>query len=159
EAKASFPAPDWRCPADDPTIPTTDHDRRQWVQKLVTAMNNLTDIYDTKGPSFQKRWPTTGNSTHYTSQGKEIVCWNILLLAEKMHRAGPGVLFSFLPRFWDNAEKTRAWTFQQRVGEIIELLARSKGRCETLMGNESLQSVVAFPSHLRVAAKRNRQVN
>jgi hypothetical protein len=49
-----------------------------------------------------------------------------------MDRIGPSALLSFDPTFWENAEKTKTWTFQERMDEIIDLLTHYKSRVDTL---------------------------
>ncbi|CAE7030534.1 hypothetical protein HRS9139_04981 [Pyrenophora teres f. teres] len=161
EAIAAHPSPDWRCPTNDPTIPSTDQDRGSWVLELLDAMNNTIDVFDSPGVAFTKRWyhPVTGPSAFYSDEAKEIVCWDIVDLAEQLHRIGPNVLHSFDKLFWDETNKTQAWTFQQRMQQIALLLKYSKGRCESLLANETLHAVVGYPSALLSAANNNAKCN
>jgi hypothetical protein len=153
-------APDWNIPQNDDTIPNTDQKRCEWVLKLLTAMNNLDDVADSKNKGFPERWPVDGNSTHFSPIGKEIVCWDVLGLAEDMHRQGPGILVSFDWTFWQNAQAEKDHTFEQRLTLIVQLLHFSKARCEKLLNNDGLlQSVVAFPKNLFQATGRNMKVN
>ncbi|EDU43349.1 hypothetical protein PtrSN002B_003750 [Pyrenophora tritici-repentis] len=161
EAIAAHPSPAWRCPTNDPTIPSTDQDRGSWVIQLLSAMSNTIDVFDSPGVAFTKRWyhPVTGPSTYYSEEAKEIVCWDIVDLAEQLHRIGLKVLHSFDKLFWDETNKTQAWTFQQRMQHIVLLLEYSKGRCESLLANETLHAVVGYPSALLSAANNNAKCN
>ncbi|KAG9194032.1 hypothetical protein G6011_04067 [Alternaria panax] len=164
QAMAAMPLHDWHCPNNDATLPTTDQDRQQWVQMLLNAVNNLTDIQSSQGKksqhSLQKRWvgPLTGPD-YYLHVDKLTLCWTIEDLAERLHRIGPSVLHSFDNNFWEQAAKTRKWTFQDRMMRIIELLAVSKTRCDSLLGGKGLQGIVATPSEkigaTKVQAKQN----
>ena len=161
EAIAAHPPPNWRCPINDPTIPATDEDRASWVSVLLDSINNTTNVLDTPGAMFAKRWyhPVTGPSTFHSEEDKETACWDILDLAERLHRMGPCVLHSFDNLFWNEAKKTKAWTFQQRMEQIVLLLKVSKGRCESLLANETSHAIVGYPSALLSAASNNAKCN
>jgi len=161
EAIAAHPSPNWRCPTNDVTIPATDKDRASWVLELLDAINNTINVFDTPGVAFAKRWhhPVTGPSNFYSDESKEIVCWDIVDLAERLHRSGPKVLHSFDKLFWDDTNKTQAWTFQQRMEQIVLLLKFSKGRCESLLANETLHAVVGYPGALLSTASNNAKCN
>jgi hypothetical protein len=161
EAMAAIPPPSWCCPANDATIPSTDQDRQQWVQKLLAAVNNVTNIQGKQGDNFKKRWnhPVTGPSNYYLPLDKLILCWKIEDLVERMHRVGPSVLHSFDDNFWEAAKRTGKWTFQYRMDRIIGLLTISKTRCDTLLGGGSLQSIVSNPGERAVATKLQSKQN
>jgi len=161
EAIAAHPSPNWRCPTNDLTIPATDEDRASWVLELLDAINNTINVFDTPGVAFAKRWhhPVTGPSNFYSDENKEIVCWDIVDLAERLHRSGPNVLHSFDKLFWEETNKTQAWTFQQRMKQIVLLLKFSKGRCESLLANETLHAVVGYPGALLSTANNNAKCN
>jgi hypothetical protein len=40
----------------DTSIPVDDIQCRQWVLKLLIAINNIDNVCDAQGPTFQKRW-------------------------------------------------------------------------------------------------------
>lgn len=161
EAVAAIPLPTWQCPANDNTIPSTDEARQEWVTKLLNAMNNVKDVNDKQGLVFKKHWfdSSRGTSDFYSVIDKEIICWDILDLAERLHRQGPHVLNSFDPTFWVQAAKTRGWTFQKRIQSIVDLLMYSKSRCEKLLGGAGLQPVVTNPIGLKSATKGNLKQN
>jgi hypothetical protein len=162
EAVADISPPSWNCLQNDNTIPVTEADSQQWVLRLKAAVNNTTNVHDdTDSASFKKRWhdPITGPSTYYPEMDRELLCWQIHILAEDMHRIGPSVLLSFDPTFWENAEKTKTWTFQERMNEIIDLLTHYKSRVDTLMGGGSIQTVVAHPRDLLILAQGDKKAN
>ena len=161
EAMSIFPSPSWRCPANDITIPNADQQRQAWALKLLNAVNNTENVHDKQGVVFRKRWysPSTGPSNFYSPTDKEILCWDILDLAERLHRHGPGVFQSFDSIFWKHAAKTRDWTFRERADKIIELLASSKARCEKLLAGLSLRMIVANPTVLISSTKGNAKQN
>lgn len=161
EAIAAHPSPNWRCPMNDSTIPATDEDRASWVSVLLDAINNTTNVLDTPGAIFAKRWyhPVTGPSAFHSEEDKETVCWDILGLAERLHRFGPCVLHSFDKLFWNEANKTAAWAFGERMEHIVLLLKFSKGRCESLLANETSHAIVGYPSVLLRAATNNAKCN
>jgi hypothetical protein len=155
EAMAAMPPRNWTCPTEDTTLPTSDEDRQQWVQELLEAVNNVTNIQGNKGNDFKKRWhhPETGLRDYYLSLDKLILCWKIEDLSERLHRAGPSALHSFDEKFWDSVERTQAWTFHHRMSRIVELLTVSKTRCDSLLGGGSLQNIVANPGARAVATR------
>jgi hypothetical protein len=140
----------------------TEADTQYWVLRLKAAVNNITNVHDdTDSASFKKRWHNfvTGPSTHYSELDKELLCWQIQILAEDMHPIGPFVLLSFDPTFWENAEKTKTWTLQERMNEIVDLLTQYKSRVGLLLGGGSIQTVVAHPRDLLVLAQGDKKAN
>ncbi|KAF1846257.1 uncharacterized protein K460DRAFT_395710 [Cucurbitaria berberidis CBS 394.84] len=150
--------PFWRCPANDTSIPTTDDHRQYWAGRLLAGMNNLTDVFDKPSAAFRKHW---FDPSWYTAPHRESVCWEILAIAEGLHRSRPFALQTFDPQFWKQTFKTRDWTFSQRMEKIITLLTYSKARCERLLGGMSMHHVVGNPvtllSSTRGNAKQNRR--
>ncbi|RMZ73051.1 hypothetical protein GMOD_00009560 [Pyrenophora seminiperda CCB06] len=161
EAVAAQKAPSWICPNPDATIPATDRDRASYVLKLVNAMNNTASVYDSPGLKFARRWyhPVTGPSQYYSAEAKEIVCWDLVHLAEELHRNGAGALYSIDKLFWDATDKTCCWTFEQRIQNIALLLMYSKARCEALLSNETMQAVVGHPDTLLALVGKNAKEN
>ncbi|KAH7377362.1 hypothetical protein BKA66DRAFT_443394 [Pyrenochaeta sp. MPI-SDFR-AT-0127] len=161
EAVVSMPTPTWRSPANDAGVPTTDHERQKWVVRLLDAVNNIENTHDKQGAVFKKRWfdPSKGASSFYSAVDKEILCWDILDLAERLHRDGPKVFLAFDPTFWKHAAKTRFWDFEKRMKNIIELLTYSKGRCDKLLTGVGLQLIVANPTVLINTTKDNVRQN
>jgi hypothetical protein len=160
EALAAIPQPTWRSPFPDPTIPTTDTQRQQWATQLLTAINNTTDVSDSRtGPGFLKRWydPITGPSDFYTPLSKTLLAWSIIALVEALHTTGPSVLLSFDPTFWSQVEKTKDWSFAHRMECIVTLLTYSKAKCEKLLANDTFYSVVAFPGGKIRSTRRNQK--
>lgn len=165
QAKASIPAQDWRCPASDDTLPTTPAARQDYLTQLLSALNNTKNTLDTPGLTFTKRWSTTSTTNpspshppYYIPQAKESLCWLILTLAERLHTAGPSAAFtSFDASFWADAKRTRDWSFRERITRIAELLARSKSKCDALLGGCGLQLLVGNPEErLRAAVADGR---
>jgi hypothetical protein len=158
EAKANMPSRHhhWHCPLNDATLPATDQEREQWVEKLLEAINNLRDIQGNQGrqnnKTLNKRWiePLKG-ADYYLPTDKLILCWTIVDLAERLHRVGPSVLHSFDDVFWEAAAKISGWKFDYRMNRIIALLAVSKTRCDSLLGGIGMQSIVANPDWKLVA--------
>jgi hypothetical protein len=141
----------------DLSIPTTDLDRQQWVLKLLNAINNTTNVFDAASRKFTKHW--VSNPPYYSATAKELVAWNILSLAESLHTKGPSALLSFDTNFWKNAAKSRTWTFEERMKQIIELLMCSKARCEKLLAGLGTQSVVSNPDAMLRMTKDNGKRN
>jgi len=65
----------WSCPNPDPTIPTSDEERQEYVRGLLAAMMNREGCGNIgrKG----KRWQVDMN--HYSEEAMEKVCWDILV--------------------------------------------------------------------------------
>jgi len=86
-AEAAFQAiqgPEWKCDVQDPTIPTSDAEKAQWVFKLVKAFLNLEGINDKdSGPVLKARWfggkKIAGKDHYYGLREIEEVCWRILV--------------------------------------------------------------------------------
>jgi hypothetical protein len=160
-AISTIPPRVWSFRPSDSSIPTNDVDRQYWVLKLLIAINNIADVYDSRGPIFQKRWNavTNGPSNHYSAADKEMVAWDILALAESLHQNGPSAFLSFDKDFWNKAVKTESWTFEERMNKIVELLSSSKSRCEKVLGGTSVHIVVANPDILIKTTKVNSRQN
>ncbi|RAR02633.1 hypothetical protein DDE82_005721 [Stemphylium lycopersici] len=169
QAKACIPAKDWRCPASDATLPSTPRARQDYVNQLLSALNNTQNTLDTSGLTFTKRWSSTGTGTsttspspnhppYYNPHSKESLCWLILSLAERLHTSGPSTAFTSLDTaFWADAKRTREWSFRERIVRIAELLASSKSKCDALLGGGGLQLLVANPEErLRAAVADGR---
>ncbi len=161
DSKRAYPTPDWRCPRIDPTIPTTDAQRRGWVVRLVRAVNNVHNVHDKDGKVFEKRWyhPVTGPSNFFSREAREMICWNILDMTERLHHQGPGVLKSLDPVFWKQAARSKDWTFQERMDHIIEILTVSKSRCDKLFAGFPMDAVVGHPQVLVQSTKGNAKQN
>lgn len=67
----------WSCPSPDPTVPTSDEERQEYVRGLLAAMMNREGCGNMgrKG----KRWQVDRN--HYSEEAMEKVCWDILVRA------------------------------------------------------------------------------
>ncbi|KAF2029451.1 hypothetical protein EK21DRAFT_112826 [Setomelanomma holmii] len=155
-ANAAQPLRHWTAPTVDATLPTSDLERRQWVVKLVDALNNATNVFD--APSrITKRW--LSSPPYYTDMAKELVAWKILGLTEAVQTKGSSALISFDTTFWKNAAKSRAWTFVERMNKIIELLTCSKARCEKLLAGLGLQLVIANSDVVLRTTKDNGKQN
>lgn len=160
QAVAGMKSPAWSPPRNDNTIPTTDKARRAWVRKLVRAFNNLDDVMDKDGPVFKRRWKDEEVvKEFYNPKEVEKVCWDIVDLAERLHREGPKVLDCYDPEFQKAIAKTQNLIFAERVNILIKLFTPFKNRCDKVMKGGVLQNYVAVPGSMIGTATSNRKAN
>lgn len=162
EARAAIPQVDWRCRANDTTLPQSDDERQDYVSQLLTALNSVHETIGARGAKFRKRWfdPVKGVSTYYSPAAKETLCWVILAKAEKLHRLGPSDAFLSCDRkFWTAVKRTRDWSFAERIDRIAEVLARSKSKCDGMFAGSGVQLVVGNPGKMLRATKADLKQN
>ncbi|KAF7573278.1 Drf-FH1 multi-domain protein [Pyrenophora tritici-repentis] len=81
----------WPPRGNDPTFPRTDRERVQYVQRLVTAMKDITSARDLpSGTAFKKRWLNSQSQGHYgyPLESFELASWGILKATERLHTYG-----------------------------------------------------------------------
>ncbi|OAL57365.1 hypothetical protein IQ07DRAFT_638703 [Pyrenochaeta sp. DS3sAY3a] len=163
QALAHLPTDIWTCPSNDATLPSSQAEREAWVEKLVDAICNVQNVEDKVDNSFKVSWfdPTTGVlSNHYSMEDKEEVAWKILDLAVNLHGYNSSVLHSLdQETLWKHAKATQTWTFKERMDRIIQLLTRSKGRCEMLLDDTGFHAVVGNPAAMLSALVMNTKEN
>ncbi|KAF2742370.1 hypothetical protein M011DRAFT_370594, partial [Sporormia fimetaria CBS 119925] len=160
EAQAANLGLDWAPPENDDTLPKTDHDRRQIVARLRTAILNREGTGDKDtSPVFIKRWVDTEPDYFYPYKAIEKACWDIVGLAEKLHTEGPRDFPLHDPDFNLKIEKTKDWTFEQRLSLVTQVLHTYKGRCDKVMKGPEMLLLVVAPQEALQTSKTNRVQN
>lgn len=77
-AKASMDFAQWRSPSYDNTIPQTDKEHQDIVQKLVLAFKDMSAAKDTPDNAYRKRL-TPGEAMYYQDWAIEACAWDILV--------------------------------------------------------------------------------
>ncbi|KAH7066310.1 hypothetical protein BKA63DRAFT_396274, partial [Paraphoma chrysanthemicola] len=151
----------WKAPANDKTMPTSQADREKYVRQILAAFVDISECHDaTTTESFQDRWASLSEGrSPYTTNMIEVVCWTMLDMAIALHERGPVVLRVFDDSKLKNAQKSRNLTFAQRIGFICDLLRLTKSRCETLLDYDDLDMTVAAPAQMISMAKTNKKQN
>jgi hypothetical protein len=80
-------------------------------------------------------------------------------LAEDLHLHGPGFMPLHDPEFNKIIDKTRTWTFGQRIDTLVEVMHNFKGRCDKLMKGGEVLLYVANPGEVLATSKTNRTQN
>jgi hypothetical protein len=65
----------WSCPSPDPTVPTSDEERQEYVRGLLAATMNREGCGNMSRKG--RRWQVDQN--HYSEEAMEKVCWDILV--------------------------------------------------------------------------------
>jgi hypothetical protein len=73
----------WYPPRPDPSIPTSDKERRAYVLRLLLASMNREDLQN-MGHGRGKRWADVEG--HYTKDAMEKVCWDIVVSHRSLMR-------------------------------------------------------------------------
>ncbi|KAJ4299832.1 hypothetical protein N0V90_005078 [Kalmusia sp. IMI 367209] len=167
-AVESNPGPAWRCPPNDTSIPETPEQKQAWVKKLVAAFLNVEGIKDKAGGSvLEKRWTRTTTAEgrrllpgeFYGLQKIEVVCWDIVETAIKIHKQGVSWLKNFDPEVLNKAEKESKLTFEKRLNALVDTFRYYKSRCDKMMKYESNIITILTPGAKEKSAKSNREAN
>jgi hypothetical protein len=143
---------DWQCPKGDKTIPQDDFHREAYVLQLKAAMLEISRTGDhTK--TFDKRWknPLASGKPFYEVEHVEIVCRDLIDIAEMLHSEGPATL----PIFDKEALKTAA----QSKKLTFKLVLDSKTLCDALMKGEKHATFVACTHQMWKHIGNNRKAN
>ncbi|KAJ4364126.1 hypothetical protein N0V83_009581 [Neocucurbitaria cava] len=163
QAVATHPLPhNWRAPLNDPTLPNNVDDQSYYVAQLVAAFMDITQCIDSEDvDSFQEHWETlaSGRPSPYTEEMMEIISWQLVTIAEDLHRQGPISLGVYDATKLKNAKKSQKLTFGARIQQICTLLRLSKARCETCLKGDGLEMIVATPVLLVAQTKGNKNQN
>ncbi|KAJ8113315.1 hypothetical protein OPT61_g4518 [Boeremia exigua] len=141
----------WEPPNPDNTIPGTDRQRSEYVVMMCNAFQDTSSCKDNKrGHSFLKRWNDSG---YYNINEIEIVCWDMLDLAERLHTQGPVASKLFCKDALKKLHASRFLTFEQRIHSICAVLRYSKYTCDKLMKDEEIAPLVTAPRQKLSGAK------
>lgn len=76
-----------------------------------------------------------------------------------MHKHGPSHLPLHDPEFNKLVEKTREWTFGQRIDTLVQVMHLFKGRCDKLMKGGEVLMYIVNPGEVLATSKTNRIQN
>jgi hypothetical protein len=164
EAIKGVVAPQWNAPRNDPSLPSTEADRQEWVRRLVRAFLDISQYEDRPGPIFRRRWFDPENSDEgykdfYDRRSIEKMCWDIVDMAENLHRIGPKAFNCYDPGFQKTVAKTQSLTFSNRMMKLIELFTKYKARCDKMFKSSVMETFVADPETMLWTAQANRDAN
>jgi hypothetical protein len=164
EALHGVTVPDWSAPDDDPTLPTTQEERQEWVRELVRAFLDISQVQDKQGPTFKNRWydqghPELGYKNYYDRKAIEKICWDIVDMTENLHRIGLKAFSCYDPAFQKLVAKTQELTFEDRMQKMIYLFSRYKARCDKIFKGSVLETYIADPDTMLHTAESNRDAN
>ncbi|KAF3050554.1 hypothetical protein E8E11_003477 [Didymella keratinophila] len=147
----------WEAPSDDPTIPTTQKKRAEYVLHMFEAFQDCSECKDNKnGNSYVKRW-LGGPGSYYNLLAMEKVCWHMLDIAEHLHNDGPESTNMYCEEALKKLKASRNMTFQQRIYHVCAMLKYSKFACDQLMKGEGLETLVGAPK-LKMSGATTMQV-
>jgi hypothetical protein len=134
----------WHPPKDDPTIPQDDIQRSAYVLRLKAAMLDISKTTEDSLP-FHARWknPISTGTPPYPLSALEVVCWDLISIAERPHTEGPEFLPIFDRKALAKAAKSKYMTFAARIDAVVELMLVSKKAVDALMRGEKLAMYVA----------------
>ncbi|KAF1954924.1 hypothetical protein CC80DRAFT_566054 [Byssothecium circinans] len=155
---------EWAAPKEDDTIPSTNKERRVWVRKLVAAFKDVSQYNDKVSSIFVNRWydpdhPELGYKGFHKPEAVEKACWELMRLAEEIHRRGIGMLTLSDKKIRADSKKTKSWTFEHRMNSLVSLLASYKARCDSLMKGAPIETIVVNPEAARAGSGDNRYAN
>ena len=158
DARADFLAThdkEWMPPAPDPSIPQSRQDMKAIVTKLLLAMVSTEFAIDADGDnSFKKRW--SQGEPWYSKEKMSLRCWQLVEIAKRLHEEGPSALQCFDHAYAQKEfSKTKAWSFEQRINAMANLLATSKRRCDMLLKGDQLDVFVGAPGKLLKTSGQN----
>ncbi|KAJ4299834.1 hypothetical protein N0V90_005080 [Kalmusia sp. IMI 367209] len=144
----------WMPPQNDTTLPQTEQEKRNVVQALLHAMLDNSECLDKDSKAFTHR---ISGGTYYKREQMEKVCWDIMLLTFRLHTEGPQILSIYDQKFLKIINKTRNFTFRERIEAICDLLRLFKTRLVPLMKGDTLQHTVAAPNDALDSAHANQK--
>jgi hypothetical protein len=145
-------------PKKDHSIPQTDAQRLSIVQNLFGAMKDVSRANDIDSPVVQSRWGA-GSDKKYDDVDVEATCWEIVTLAERLHREGPSALSIRDPNYVPHIKSCADLTFVQRMRVITTIAFQWKARCDGLIKGDTIQTLVAAPLEALQSARNNWKAN
>ncbi|EFQ85523.1 hypothetical protein PTT_19496 [Pyrenophora teres f. teres 0-1] len=136
----------WPLRTHDPSFPLTDRERVHYVQRLVTAMRDLSAARDVpSNPAFKKRWLDPQSQGHYgyPLETFELACWGILKATERLHTYGLACFSIYEKGTLDKALKEKDLSFEERVGVMCDYLRFTKGKVDSLLKGDGVETFVA----------------
>jgi hypothetical protein len=151
---------DWQCPKNDVTIPQNDAQREDYVHQLKAAMIDISQTGD-NSRTFSKRWknPLASGEPFYEPEHIEIVCRDLIDVAEMLHSGGPATLPIFDKEALKTAARSKDLTFAERFKLMVDLVLDSKTLCDALMRSEKLAVFVACADQKTKNLGHNRKAN
>lgn len=147
----------WTPKANDTTIPTTPDAIQAHVEELSQAMCKTEYAVDSvENNAFKGRWiPGPAGKMFYSKEKIVNRCWQVVLLAIKLHTDGPSALQCFDEQYAKLFKATEKWSFKERMDTMARLLLTRKSRCDFVMKAENLDAFVGAPHKLEKNSAQN----
>jgi hypothetical protein len=145
----------WRSPGSDVdrTVPQDDAQRSSYVHQFRTAMIEV-------GKTGPKLWKDKMAQGELSEIGDiESVCWDLIDLAEQLHKDGPQTLSIFSLRTLRDAALSKNFTFAGRIDAMIGLVLSSKTWVDSLIKGEKHATFVACAAEKSKATVQHRKSN
>jgi hypothetical protein len=143
---------------EDASIPQTADERLEIVRTLFGAMKDVSRAKDIESEGVTSRWGPKASKS-YDDVDIDTTCWEIVTLAERLHREGPSVLSIRDPNYVVHIKNCAKLTFDQRMRVITTLAYQWKARCDGLIKGDTIQTVVAAPLEALQSAVNNWAAN
>ena len=143
----------------DPNFPHTPHSRAHYVHCLVSAMKDVSVAKDNRNnPAFKKRWldPISRGEYAYSAEDFELACWGLVETAERLHTHGIACFSIYDSGTLDKAAREAGFTFGERIGVMCEYLRFTKGKVDSLMKGDGVETFVAITGGKLRESKLNR---
>jgi hypothetical protein len=151
-------ANEFRRAHEDASIPQTADERLEIVRTLFGAMKDVSRAKDIESEGVTSRWGPKASKS-YDDVDIEATCWEIVTLAERLHREGPSALSIRDPNYVVHIKNCAKLTFDQRMRVITTLAYQWKARCDGLIKGDTIQTVVAAPLEALQSAVNNWAAN
>ena len=130
----------------DPSFPRTPRSRAHYVHCLVSAMKDVSVASDNRAnPVFRKRWldPISRGEYAYSAEAFELACWSLVETVERLHTHGLACFSIYDSATLDKAAREAELTFGERIGVMCEYLRFKKGKVDSLMRGDGVETFVA----------------
>lgn len=153
----------WQPIPNDASMPYSPEHQQFYTRKLLAAIISTSQSEDRMCNAMRVRWAYISSyspsSSAFLLSTLEHLAWRLLSFAIALHTHGSSALSSHSRILLLNAYKERTLSFEQRIQKVCEVLARSKSRCEKLLGGLHAQFVVACPETCRARIRNNGKQN
>lgn len=128
--------------APDPTIPSPEQEL-EWIKIVITAIKSTKVAKD----SFQSK--KFGRMADYYRDAEiESIARLVVRLTISVHKLGWKCITIWDKELREEITRTSHYTFEYRMGGIIQLLRESKQTCEALLKREKIYTVIGVPYKL-----------
>lgn len=142
----------------DASIPQTNAQRQDAARIILGAMKDTSRAKDVGSKHFNSRWAADAKNK-YDNDDLETTAWEIVNLAERLHREGPSTLSNRDPHYFPYIKSSAHLTFEQRITVIATLSSEWKARNDGLIKGTTLETSVAAPLEALQSARNNFAAN